>query len=148
MRRVARHLQTDRIVQVLQSTGEHYEAASVLMTLECPEVKVVASWGTVPQFRENPQAQEPRLFRTIQRPLPMVIEDVHQEMLDECAALGPDLRFYASFPIRLDDSYVGSVILTSPTPRPYTSVRHFQVLEEAADNIGMLLQEQLQNENS
>jgi len=139
-KRFAHSLQTDRIVQVLQRTAEHYDVACVLMTLECPEVKLVASWGAVPEYKEKPQALEPRLFRTIQRPLPQVIEDVAQETLEECDFVDPALRFYASFPIILENAYIGSVVMTSPAPRPYMNLPYFKVLREAADEVAQLLQ--------
>jgi len=141
---LAHSLQTDQICKVLQRTGEHYAVASVLMTLECPEVKFVASWGTVPRFQERPKAERPILFRTIMRPLPVVIEDVQKENLDECEVLDPSLGYYASFPIRIGDKYFGSIIMTSPVSRTYTNLKHYQVLQEAADEIAKLLEEQLQ----
>jgi len=144
MNQLADSLQTDQISQVLQRTGEHYDVASVLMTLECPEVKFVASWGIVLRFQERPQAERPRLFHTIMRPLATVIEDVQMENLAEFEVLDPSVRYYASFPIRLEDTYFGSIIMTSPVARPWKNLRHYQVLQEAADEIAKLLEEQLQ----
>jgi len=129
---------------VLQRTGEHYDVASVLMTLECPEVKFVASWGVAPRFQERPDAEQPKLFRTIMRPLPIVIEDVQKENLDEYEIVDPSLRYYASSPIRTEDSYFGSIVMTSPVARPYKGLKHYQVLQEAAADIAKLLAEQLQ----
>jgi len=147
-RRLARSVQTHEIVQVLRRTAEHYDVACALMTLECPEVKLVASWGTVPGYKEKAEALEPRLFRTIQRPLPMVIEDVAHEKLEECDGADPSFRFYASFPIILEAVYIGSVVMTSTAPHPYMQLKYFKVLGEAADEIAQLLQKQMSIQNS
>jgi len=106
-------------------------------------VKFVAGWGSVPPIHERPQAEHPRLFRTIMRPQPVVIEDLQKESLDEYEVLDPSLRYYASFPIRIEGSYLGSIVMTSPVARPYTNLKHYRVLQEAADDIAKLLEEQL-----
>jgi len=70
----------------------------------------------------------------------MVIEDVAQKKLDECDFVDPSLKFDASFPIVLENVYIGRVVMTSPAPRPEMNVGYFDVLREAADEIAQLLQ--------
>jgi len=135
----------DAMLGALKSVGLQYHADCVLLTVESARVTCAALWGQPFKYEESEDLSAPRLFRTIRRGMPVIIDDVTQDptILKE-VALGSTVRGYVSTPVRVYGQYVGGVVMTFSEPQQLT-VNHLRDFQMAASNIGELLETRLES---
>jgi len=120
------------VMEVLQSVGSNYDANCVLLTLDSEYITCAAIWGRPFEYGESHAKDIPRFFRTIRRPLPIIINDVAKDPeLLQGIFMDPAVRCYMSAPVCICGTYVGSIVMTCSEPQQLT-IRHMDHLQMAA----------------
>jgi len=138
-------LSDDVMLDALKSVGLRYNSECVLLTVESSRVTCAALWGQPFKYEELENLNSPRLFRTIRRRAPVVINDVTQNPITlQDVILDSTVRGYASAPVCISDQYVGSVVMTFSKPQNFT-LKQLHDFRMAAHTIGELLKVRLQS---
>jgi len=138
-------LSDDAMLDALKSVGLRYNSECVLLTVESAQITCAALWGQPFKYEELENQNSPRLFRTIRRGVPLVINDVTQNPTTlQGVTLDSTVRGYASAPVCISDQYVGSVVMTFSKPQQFM-LNQLRDFHKAARNIGELLKVLLQS---
>jgi len=105
--------QDSAVLDVLSAVGQRYSADCVLLILEGAWVTCAGMWGRAFEYEESEALNVPRLFRTIRRKLPTIINDIARDpTLLQGVSLDHAVKCYVSSPVCVSGNYVGSVVMT------------------------------------
>jgi len=137
--------QDSAVLDVLTAVGQRYSANCVLLILEGAWVTCAGMWGCAFEYEEFEALNAPRLFRTISRKLPTIINDIAQDpTLLQGVSLDPDVKCYVSSPMCISGNYMGSVVMTFSEPQKF-SLMQLDSLRDMAAKIGTLIEDMLKN---
>jgi len=140
-------LKSDAMLAMLQSTGLQYQAKCVMLTVESQWVTCAALWGERFMYEELTELDSPRLFRTLRRRMPVIINDMTKNPTTlEGVALDSTVRGYVSAPVCVFAQYVGSVCMTFNEPQQL-NVDKLRDFQSVANKIGQLLEARFQSDS-
>lgn len=133
------------VLDVLSALGQRYNANCVLLILDGKWTTCAAMWGQPFEYEELEALDAPRLFRTIPRKLPTIINDIASDpTLLQGVSLDPAVKCYVSSPVCLYGDYLGSVVMTCSKPQELSLMR-LEYFQDMTSRIGTLIEDRLKN---